>query len=194
VRRDAEPAPWLDPRFATARAPWRARIENQEPSGRRLGECLVALLAEAERGHHVAVALEADALEVVEQAPPLRHEAQQAPPRVVVLDVGLEVLGEVDDPLGQQRDLDLGGAGVVLVRAELGDDLGLLFGVEGHGLSRASARRGRRLRVRSPPAGLRPRAHGRGGSEMQGRTGPRVSEKFRLERPAMGGTSGGGAV
>ena len=53
------------------------------------------LLAEVERADDLAIPLEARALEVVEQAPPLRDHAQQAAARVVVLHVRLEVLGEV---------------------------------------------------------------------------------------------------
>src|SRR5690349_1829362 len=39
------------------------------------------------------------ALEVIEQLAALRYKLQKSPPRMVVLDVGLEVLGEVVDPL-----------------------------------------------------------------------------------------------
>src|SRR5262245_16457659 len=49
---------------------------------------------------------------VVEQPPALTHQPQQAAAGVVVLLVLLEVLREIVDPLGQQRDLDLRRAGV----------------------------------------------------------------------------------
>src|ERR1700689_2182296 len=45
---------------------------------------------------------------VVEYLTALRHELQQPAPRVVVLDVCFEVLGEVGDPLRQQRNLYFG--------------------------------------------------------------------------------------
>src|SRR5437899_7516804 len=45
---------------------------------------------------------------------------------MVVLLVRLEVLGEVEDALGQERDLHLGRAGIALVGAELLDDGRLL--------------------------------------------------------------------
>ena len=48
------------------------------------------------------------------------------PRAVLVLLVDLEVLGEVVDAAGEQRDLHLGRAGVGLVEPVLGDDLGLL--------------------------------------------------------------------
>src|SRR5882762_8291102 len=40
---------------------------------------------------------------------------------MVILRVGLEVLGQPVDPLGQERDLDLGRPGVPLMRLELLD-------------------------------------------------------------------------
>src|SRR6478752_10500073 len=83
------------------------------------------LAAEAELGDQGAVALEVGALEVTEQAAALADQHQQAAARVVVLAVLTQVLGELVDALGEQRDLDLGGSGVGAVAAELGDDLGL---------------------------------------------------------------------
>src|SRR5207248_6004502 len=58
-------------------------------------------------------------LEVIEQPPALADELEQSAPRVVVLLVRLEVLGQVMDALGEQRDLHLRRAGVALVGAEL---------------------------------------------------------------------------
>src|SRR4051794_13442078 len=47
----------------------------------------------------------------------------------MILAVRAQVLGQFVDPLGQQRDLDLGGAGVVIAAAVLADQLALfLFG------------------------------------------------------------------
>jgi hypothetical protein len=51
---------------------------------------------------------------------------------VVVLDVRLEVLGQVLDALGEQRDLNLGRAGVPFTGAKLLDELGLVLSAEGH--------------------------------------------------------------
>src|SRR5690606_34562646 len=50
---------------------------------------------------------------------------QESPPRVMVLLVGLQVLGELVDPLGEDRDLHLGRARVGLVAAVAVDDLRL---------------------------------------------------------------------
>src|SRR5258708_26842775 len=46
--------------------------------------------------------------QVVENLAPLRHELEQTPPRVVVLDMRLEVILQVVDPLRKQRNLDFG--------------------------------------------------------------------------------------
>src|SRR5206468_11037177 len=57
---------------------------------------------------HFAITLDLGRLEVVEQAPALTHHPQQATARRMIALVDLEVLGEVLDLLGQQRDLDFG--------------------------------------------------------------------------------------
>ena len=92
-----------------------------------VGDCL---LAELELLDERAIALEVARLQVVEQATTLTDHLEQAAPAVVVLLVGLEVLGERRDALGEERDLHLGGASVAFVLGVLGDDG--LFGVFGH--------------------------------------------------------------
>ena len=64
-----------------------------------------------------SVALHVLFLEIPKQAPTLADHHEQTSPAVMVLLVDLQVLGEVVDPLGEQRDLDLRGAGVRPVRA-----------------------------------------------------------------------------
>jgi hypothetical protein len=51
---------------------------------------------------------------------------------VVVVLVQLEVLGQVGDPLGQQRDLGFRGAGVGVMQAVLAQNVLFLFGSERH--------------------------------------------------------------
>src|SRR5581483_1528155 len=51
-------------------------------------------------------------LDVVEQAAPLAHQLEQPAPRMVVLGMRLEVIGQIGDPLGQDRDLDLRRTGI----------------------------------------------------------------------------------
>ena len=59
-------------------------------------------------------------------------QQQQPAPRVVVVLVHLEVLGEVRDALGQHRDLGLRRTGIGLVQAVLAQDFFLLLGSERH--------------------------------------------------------------
>src|SRR3954452_17398403 len=91
--------------------------------------------ADAEAVDQRAEALDVLLRQVLQQATALTDEDQQTTAGVVVVLVGLEVLGQVGDPTGQQSDLDLGGAGVTVLGTELGDDLLLHCGVERHAYS-----------------------------------------------------------
>src|SRR5690606_15471099 len=83
--------------------------------------------------------------QVLEQALTLADLQQQTTAAVVVVLVHLEVLGEVIDVVRQQRDLDLGRAGVGLAAGVLGDDLLLRGSVDRHSNSfiKVGARRTR---------------------------------------------------
>src|ERR1700719_2245810 len=62
------------------------------------------------------------ALEIVEKLATLLHHLQQASPRMIVLHVSLEMLGEIIDPFGRDRDLPLRRPGVAgLLRVSLDD-------------------------------------------------------------------------
>jgi hypothetical protein len=89
--------------------------------------------AEARLLENLAVALDFCALEVFEESATLADQAQQSAAGVVVLDVGLEVIGQPVDPLREERDLHLGGSGVAVV-TPVSIDQGLLpVGRHGHG-------------------------------------------------------------
>src|SRR4051812_35072348 len=64
------------------------------------------LLTDAERVDETAIPVERLLLQVVQQAAALADQLEQTPARVVILRVVLEVLGQVVDALGQERDLD----------------------------------------------------------------------------------------
>src|ERR1700760_2734822 len=66
--------------------------------------------------------------QVLQQSPAAPHEEQQATAAVVVMLVHLEVLGQVIDPAGQQRNLDFRRTGVTLSGGVLRHDL-FLHGV-----------------------------------------------------------------
>src|SRR6266487_807663 len=53
-----------------------------------------------------------DAPQIIEQLAALRHELEQAAPGMVVLDVGLEMLGQARNALREDRDLDFRHTGV----------------------------------------------------------------------------------
>src|SRR6478736_4154548 len=92
-----------------------------------------SLSAKAESLDQRAVALDVDALQVTQEAAALADQEQQATAAVVVVLVLARVLGEVLDPLGEQRDLHLGGAGVALGGGVLGHDLLLDVSAQRHG-------------------------------------------------------------
>jgi hypothetical protein len=69
-----------------------------------------------------------DTGEVIEKLATLGHELEQSTPRMVVLDVGFEMLGEVVDALRKDRHLHFRRPGIaVLGRVDL-DDFGLAAG------------------------------------------------------------------
>src|SRR5262249_49436896 len=80
-----------------------------------------------------AVALEIRALEIVQKAAAPADELEQAAPRVVVVLVRAQMLGELVDPARQHRDLNLGRARVRLGAAVRLNHLLLLFLGEAHG-------------------------------------------------------------
>src|SRR5689334_314415 len=68
--------------------------------------------ANAELLDQILVARFVRATQIIEQLAALAHHLEQSTTRVVVLDVGLEMLGEVIDALGQDRHLHFGRSGV----------------------------------------------------------------------------------
>lgn len=81
------------------------------------------LAAQSELLDEHAVALHVLLAEVAELPTPAADELQQPATRVVVVRVLTEMVREPPDALGQERNLDLGGAGVSLVGLVFVDDL-----------------------------------------------------------------------
>src|SRR4051812_33232364 len=104
----------------------RARLAGHPP----VRTC--ALAAQAQLLDQRAVALQVVPLHVGQQPAPPADQLEQAPARMVVVLVHLHVLGELADPLGEQGDLHLGGAGVGVACPELADQLLLLVLRERH--------------------------------------------------------------
>src|SRR5206468_10141369 len=103
------PANALGPRVHSDRGPAMHCINDSE------------LPADAELVDNRPVPPRLFTLQIFQESPPLSDQHQQPPARVVVLRVGLEMLGQSVDALGEERDLDLGRPGVALVRLELLD-------------------------------------------------------------------------
>jgi hypothetical protein len=127
-------------------------------SGRWRHDCAVApggrfarsLFAQVQLSHDLAVPLETVGLEVVQQSSPLADQPEQAPPRVMIFDVGFEVVGELADALGNDGDLNFGRARVFFVSSVLLDEF-CFFGAKNHGkmkaLSADAQLGGRRIRL-----------------------------------------------
>ena len=89
-------------------------------------------LADSELIGQDAVAFRVLLAQVLEEPAALPDQHEQAAARVVVFLVGLEVAGQPVDTLGQERDLDLGLAGVAVVGLELLDEALLLVDGQPH--------------------------------------------------------------
>src|SRR6185369_5441979 len=114
------------------RRPWKTARPGDGAAGSRRLPTAARLLAQAEPLDQPGVTLRALVFQVLEEPLAPGNELQQAAPRMVVLGVGLEVVGQVGYPVGQQGDLDLRGARVGFVDPILPDDVGLLGRVLGN--------------------------------------------------------------
>jgi hypothetical protein len=63
---------------------------------------------EPELGDNRSVPLDVRPLQIVQQAAPLADQLQQSAPRVVVVGVRFQMVGEVIDAFAEDCDLDLG--------------------------------------------------------------------------------------
>ena len=110
------------------------------------------LFAQTQLLDQAVVTLDVLLLEVREQAAALVDHHQQAAARMVVLVVVLEVLGQVADALGEDRDLDIGGTGVALALGVVLHDFLLSFGGDRHSFySAVSVRLNPRTTLAVPP-------------------------------------------
>ena len=76
---------------------------------------MLKLLTDAKLGDDSTITLDVILGHIVQQTTALTDHLEQAHTGVVVLLVHLQVLGELIDPLGEDSDLHLGGAGIALV-------------------------------------------------------------------------------
>jgi hypothetical protein len=79
-------------------------------------------------------------LEVIEYLATLANHLQQSAPRMVILDVRLEVVGQPVYPGRKQGDLHFGGTGIARCALVLSDDLRLFRNADPHTLALLSVR------------------------------------------------------
>src|SRR4029453_16862343 len=84
------------------------------------------LLTDSEPLDELVVALRVLALQVIEQTAAAADELHETAAGVMILGVRLEVIGQISNPVRQQRDLDLGRSRVGVVSSKLPDDFRLL--------------------------------------------------------------------
>jgi hypothetical protein len=109
---------------------WRSRVNavpacDTRTAGRR-GRWRTSLLAQAQTVDQLTVLVSIGTLEVIEELAPAAHHPQKTAPRMVILDMGLEVLGQVRDARGEQGDLDFRRAGIAVRALVVFDHLGFL--------------------------------------------------------------------
>jgi len=92
------------------------------PSVGRLSES--GLFAQIQLLQQVVVLSQVLALDVIKELATAAGHLEKATAAVEVLAMRAQVLGQVIDPGGEQRDLDVAGAGVLLVGFILGDNFG----------------------------------------------------------------------
>jgi hypothetical protein len=88
----------------------RAPISNPARGGpaRAVGYGFRPSPPESELGDHRSVALDVGSLQVVQQPAPLADQLEQPAPRIVVVGVRFQMVGEVIDAFAEECNLDLG--------------------------------------------------------------------------------------
>jgi len=92
----------------------------------------INLLAQAVAGDCLAVSLDIRLLQVGKKASALTDHLQQAAAGMVILAVAAEVIGEFQDSLGQNSDLDFRRTGIGIMKASGLDDVILLCCLHRH--------------------------------------------------------------
>lgn len=93
---------------------------------------LKALAAEAQLLQQLVILWQIVPLQIIEELATARSHLEKPAARVEILAVRAQVLGQVIDASGQERDLDLGRAGILFVSLIFGDDFGFNY-CGGHG-------------------------------------------------------------
>ena len=97
-------------------------------------------MAQSEFFDQRAITFRAGAIEVAQHPAALADHLEQSPARMVIVLVDFQMLGQIADTLGQQRNLHLWRPGVALVRPMLLDDLRFGFWLQRHSVLLAAHR------------------------------------------------------
>ena len=112
----------------------RSDLECRKDNGRpadRVARVAKGLLAEIQLLQQLVVLGQVVPLQVIEELATSAGHLKEAPAAVEVLAVRAQVISQVIDSGGEQRDLDFGGAGVLLVGFVFCDDFGFNDGRHG---------------------------------------------------------------
>jgi len=85
------------------------------------------LFAQFKFANQTAVLIDIGALQVIQQFAPLTHHFKKTPARMMVFDMGLEVIGKAIYPGGEESDLHLRRSGVALDPLVLRNDVSFLL-------------------------------------------------------------------
>ena len=92
---------------------------------------MIVLLSQSELADDRTVTLDVSLLQIVQKVSSVTDHLLQTAAAVEVLLVGLQVLGQVVDTVGEDRDLNLGRTGVSFVSCVLLNDAELFFFLHG---------------------------------------------------------------
>jgi hypothetical protein len=90
------------------------------------------LLAKAKPSDRRTVTFDVLTGQIGQQTAPLSHELEKSSPRVEVVLVSAEVIGEPVDSLGEESNLNFRRTGIIRVRAKLSNDRFFLFALQRH--------------------------------------------------------------
>ena len=86
-----------------------------------------ALPAQSEPLDNFAVAFRVRLAQIFEMTPPLTDQFQQATPRMLVMLVCAQMIRKLNDPGGQQCNLNFGGPGIAFMTTKILDDRFFFF-------------------------------------------------------------------
>ena len=136
------------------------------------------LLAKPESSDRRAVPLDILARKVRQQTAPLSHEFEKSSPRVEVVLVLAEVIGEPVDSLGEESNLNFGRTCIIRVRAKLGDDRLFLLALQRHTCGSLSGKTPLETQKNRAQESTRPKEYSTGGNDLSSIRGHREEARI----------------